>query len=272
MKPMESKPFEPEVDALLEAERGAAAPPAHVQARVWDRVQASITAGAAAAPPAAAPTPGAASATLPWLKLPLLAGAVVATSALVWWQLAGDPSPTQSNEAPIQVHEAAIDSPAPELIPATPAPEAAQAVNVEPLAPAVAPKPAAKQVQAPQPTPRPRRRRVRSRKVPAVTANVPLVNPAAVHGSLGAELKLLRAARAALNRDDANAALTSVQSHRTDHPQGHLTEEREALAVQALAKLGRKKEAMNRAQRFEDRYPRSMMLPAVRAAAGHGGR
>ena len=112
------------------------------------------------------------------------------------------------------------------------------------------------------PVPVHRRRRAPHRpKVEAAPAET-------AHGSLGAELKLLRAARAALNRGEAGAAFAGVQEHASQHPRGHLTEEREALAVQSLSALGRKEAAWARARRFEDRYPRSMMLPAVRAAVG----
>ena len=48
-------------------------------------------------------------------------------------------------------------------------------------------------------------------------------------------------------------------------------EEREALHVKALAGLGRRDEARRAAAAFEDRFPRSVLLPAVRQISPHGG-
>ncbi len=50
-----------------------------------------------------------------------------------------------------------------------------------------------------------------------------------------------------------------------DFQRGTLSEEREALAVRALAQAGRRDEAATRAARFKVRYPRSLLLPVVEA-------
>ena len=83
---------------------------------------------------------------------------------------------------------------------------------------------------------------------------------------LAAERALLEVARTALSRGDAVSALTSLDEHAKRFPGGQLTEEREALYVQALARAGRVAEAKARAAKFAKRYPDSMLLPVVEAA------
>lgn len=51
-------------------------------------------------------------------------------------------------------------------------------------------------------------------------------------------------------------------------PGGALGQEREALAIEALVRLGRKAEARARAAEFAARYPRSPLLPKVRGLVG----
>jgi hypothetical protein len=85
---------------------------------------------------------------------------------------------------------------------------------------------------------------------------------------LAAERALLDAARVALGRGEPDAALDAVARHAREFPNGRLTEEREALAVRALAKAGRVEEARARGVTFLEKYPRSLAGPAVRAAMG----
>jgi len=47
-----------------------------------------------------------------------------------------------------------------------------------------------------------------------------------------------------------------------------LAEEREGIAVKALAGLGRHAEARARLELFENRFPRSPLLPSLRTTAG----
>jgi hypothetical protein len=47
-----------------------------------------------------------------------------------------------------------------------------------------------------------------------------------------------------------------------------LAEEREAIAVKALAHLGRRTEARTRLELFENRFPRSPLLPSLRTTVG----
>jgi hypothetical protein len=84
------------------------------------------------------------------------------------------------------------------------------------------------------------------------------------------ELRLLRQARAAVAREDFTAALKPIAEHTHRFRDGRLAEEREALRVKALASLGRKDEARRAAAAFENRFPRSVLLPAVRRISPAG--
>jgi hypothetical protein len=84
------------------------------------------------------------------------------------------------------------------------------------------------------------------------------------------ELRLLRQARAAVAREDFTAALRPIAEHTHRFRDGRLAEEREALRVKALAGLGRKDEARRAAAGFENRFPRSVLLPAVRRISPAG--
>lgn len=95
--------------------------------------------------------------------------------------------------------------------------------------------------------------------------------PAAIARSgndLEAERALLDVARTALGRGDGANALTACEGHARRFPRGALGEEREAIAVQALVLEQRGEDARLRAERFRRAYPRSILLPAVLAAAG----
>jgi hypothetical protein len=77
------------------------------------------------------------------------------------------------------------------------------------------------------------------------------------------ELRLLREARAAVARQDFEAALVPIAEHTRRFKNGRLAEEREALRVKALSGLGRTEEARHAADTFEARFPRSVLLPSV---------
>lgn len=84
--------------------------------------------------------------------------------------------------------------------------------------------------------------------------------------SLDAERTVLDPARTALGRRDGQSALDAARKHEARFPSGKLAEEREAIAVQALVLLHRGDEARTRALRFRQRYPGSVLAPAVDAA------
>ena len=77
------------------------------------------------------------------------------------------------------------------------------------------------------------------------------------------ELRLLRQARAAVAREDYEAALPLIAEHVRRFKDGRLTEEREALRVKALAGVGRMDEALRAAEAFRVRFSRSVLLPVV---------
>jgi len=85
-------------------------------------------------------------------------------------------------------------------------------------------------------------------------------------GQLAAERAILDVAWAALGRSDASGALVALDRHSARYPSGLLSEEREALAVRALIVAGRNDDARARGKRFAQRFPRSLLLPAVEAS------
>jgi hypothetical protein len=82
---------------------------------------------------------------------------------------------------------------------------------------------------------------------------------------LAAERMLLDAARAALAHGAPDEALAAVDRHAATYPHGALREEREALAVKALAAAGRSAEARARGEHFRAEFPRSVSLASVNA-------
>ena len=103
---------------------------------------------------------------------------------------------------------------------------------------------------------------------PAVEAReaMPRSAPAATHArarDYEAELRLLRDAREAAGVRRFDAALASLAEHARRFPAGRLVEEREALRIQALSRLGRGGEARRAAAAFRVRFPRSVLVPRV---------
>lgn len=70
------------------------------------------------------------------------------------------------------------------------------------------------------------------------------------------EHRLLRAARASLDRDPRRS-LALTEEHRRRFPRGMLVQEREVIAIEALAKLGKSDSARSRADQFAEDYPDS---------------
>lgn len=85
------------------------------------------------------------------------------------------------------------------------------------------------------------------------TSSAPSNPPSAAPPS---ETELLRDARLVLGRDPSQALALSEQ-HRRLYPSGTFTQEREVIAITALARLGRTDEARTRAERFERAFPKS---------------
>lgn len=81
--------------------------------------------------------------------------------------------------------------------------------------------------------------------------------------SLARERTLLDMGRTALARGDAAAALVALDTHAREFPGSQLGQEREVLAIQALASAGRRAEAQSRADAFRARYPHSPFAGVV---------
>jgi outer membrane protein assembly factor BamD (BamD/ComL family) len=77
---------------------------------------------------------------------------------------------------------------------------------------------------------------------------------------------MLDVARTAITEGDAQRGLDRLEQHRRLFPNALLTEERDALQVQALVKAARYDKARARAGEFRRRTPGSLFLPAVDAA------
>lgn len=113
---------------------------------------------------------------------------------------------------------------------------------------------------------------VEAHDLPSVPVAVPknpephLTTTETTPSMLAEERALVEMARTALARGDNAAALAAAQDHERAFASGRLREEREFIAVKALAALGRSKEAEARGTRFLTSYPRSMFAPAVRAS------
>ncbi len=80
------------------------------------------------------------------------------------------------------------------------------------------------------------------------------------------EGELLEKGRIAMVRGDTEGALAAVDEHLARFPAGTLTEEREALRIQALVAADRDPEARVALRGFQHSYPQSLATPALKAA------
>lgn len=152
------------------------------------------------------------------------------------------------------------------------APAGSQAVHGEASAsqleraqdrPAVAPTPALAPPPAPSVVPVARADRERAPQRPSTAAAAP--PPSA--DSLAEETQLVARARAALGRDDLDAAQAALDDHARRFPNGSLVEDRIAYATIVSC---RRSEADRDAKRreFLQRYPRSPHRPRIDEACG----
>jgi len=126
------------------------------------------------------------------------------------------------------------------------APVAAPPASGE-VAPAVSAAPAASSAATEVPTVRPSAAPVKPTSVPTAPADQ----------DLGVEAEMLHRARAAMRNDPARA-LAILSEHRSRFPRGVLAEERDALRVEALARLGKSREAERENDRFRREHPDSV--------------
>lgn len=91
---------------------------------------------------------------------------------------------------------------------------------------------------------------------PPKSAMPPPASIASPASSLAEEHRLLRAARGALPADPARA-LALTREHERRFPGGVLVQEREVIAIRALALIGDREGARKKAEGFEQAYPGS---------------
>lgn len=102
---------------------------------------------------------------------------------------------------------------------------------------------------------------------PSVAAPEPPVTaPEAPSRHLAHELRLMRAASAALARNDIHRTLTLLSEHAERFPDGALREERRALRVISLCKQGRSHFALAERDELLSSSPRSPLTARVREA------
>ncbi len=89
------------------------------------------------------------------------------------------------------------------------------------------------------------------------------MEPPASATGLATERALLDRARADLLAGEPAEALAAVGTHARRFPRGVLSEERDALRVEALASAGRRDEARAAATKFHATYPDSVLTAAV---------
>ena len=90
----------------------------------------------------------------------------------------------------------------------------------------------------------------------------PSPTPAA---SLLDEQRLLDAAHASIVRGEPEAALVATATHAARFPKGTLSEERDALRIRALARLGRKADARALLTAMRATFPKSFLLDGAEA-------
>ncbi|HEX2574075.1 MAG TPA: hypothetical protein VH877_31300 [Polyangia bacterium] len=245
------KPLPPDLEVLLECERRPPEPAPEVRSRV--RARLAITLGvaglggsaAAASAPASAPA-AAAPTTAPWLGSPALfklgAGLVGALVLGTGTYLALRPGPTAVPPPPVA---------------SSPGVPLAQPLPKEP-APVV-----------PAPTP------LENHPTGQIAADAPTLSPGVsphhhpatpTPEALAAERALLDRARTALMQGDMGQTLKLTAHHAHLFPHGQLAEERDSLAIRALAQKGELDTARARALQFRARYPHSIFLPALETA------
>lgn len=238
------------LDELLDAERRAPGPSSAQQARV--RAAIATTVAAAAVTGAAVATTGsvASSTTAATVGAGSAAGMTgfgFGSGAVVVAALAatvgGGVLVSRYEPAPAVVDVVTVTPPAPPPGLVVP-PEA-------PVAPASVPAP-------PPPVLKPA-----SRPTTAVVVAQASPDPLL----LAAERDHLARVRTAMNAGELETALQLLQVHVVSWPQGQLVEEREALTVLCLARLGRVDSARDAARAFVKRWPQSLFRNAIEQAS-----
>jgi hypothetical protein len=83
---------------------------------------------------------------------------------------------------------------------------------------------------------------------------------------LARERRLIDGARQAIATGNESLALRRLAEHQRSFPAGFFREEREAMAIIALARTGRSTPARQRARRFAADFPASVFAARIAAA------
>jgi hypothetical protein len=230
------------LDDLFDAERRAAGPSSAQQARVRAAIAATVAATAVTGASVAtagsvAPTAGA---TAGFAGLGTGAVVVAALAATV----GGGIVVSRYEPGPAVVDVVTVVAPAPPPGLVVPAEAAALPASTPPSAPAAHLKPA-----------------------PRVAATVVVADAASDALVVAAEREHLGRVRAAMNAGELETALQLLQVHVVSWPRGKLVEEREALTVVCVARLGRVDQARDLARAFVNRCPQSLFRDAIEQAA-----
>jgi hypothetical protein len=259
-------------------------PPAGEQERLWGLLAAQLGTGVAAsgagaaAGAAAGKAAGSGVAGLGWLGMAkwallgvLAGGAVLGTAR---WVAPPEPEPegrpalAASVKPPAPVSTASLSPvvvPPPASAPAAVSPGASwspppvdppmqeslqePAPCAAPSAPSAAP---AQTSTAPDPA-------------PASAASSPAVSAEQRVSRLREESRAVALVREALRRGDAPGAAALLDQLQRQFPEAGLAQEREALAIETLARLGRRAEARTRAAAFLNAWPTSVYAQTVRS-------
>ncbi|HZU81765.1 MAG TPA: hypothetical protein VE987_02560 [Polyangiaceae bacterium] len=220
---------------VLDSLRAGSPPPPEARARVRARLEAAIPAMRGRGSRSGGAGPGGLSSAARALAVgAFVAGGLTGAAAQALWA---------TPPAPRVVY---VDRVAPSL--STETAVRAPAEQAEPPARAVAT--AARAALLAAPTARPRGR----------------PDPEARPSQLSAERILLDDARAALVQGEPERSLDRLERHRREFPGGVLSEERDAMQIEALARAGRFEQARARADEFLRRAPSSLFRSTVDAA------
>ena len=230
---------------------------------VWVALAAQLPSAVAAATTAAAGT-GAASALtgaslVKVAGIGLLLGATTMTAVTVVERHAA-PSRTAEPSKALAIPSSQARTPSPAPIPVAPAPSA-QSLAAPPAVASVAPA-SPERTRAPVDAAEPVRTAAPTLPAPSV-ATFPDETARSQHD---AESRQVATARSLLRSGQPRAALLALEEARRDFPNGELSQEREALAIESLRVLGRSAEARRRAEAFLARYPASPHAALARKA------
>ena len=227
----------PELDAFLSPERQLPDPPAEVQSEVFSRVGATLGwfggPGPGSGPGGAVAAGAVAKGALAKTIVTLVVGGVIGAGVHEAYDRTTD---RRADHAKV-----AVVAPPAAPLPPPPAPPPVVEPQPEPAAPSI--------VHAE--TPRSHVEHVAKTETRERDRN------------LAAERALIEQARTALARDQGAAAISALERHSRDFPQGELEEERQSLYVQALVALERFEQAKKVAARFHRTFPRSIFGAVV---------